>query len=62
MTPDQSKQLKVGTRVCFNGDQMDYGTVTAVHLRYVIIKWKDGHQSHSSHNDMSRVSLLAAKK
>jgi hypothetical protein len=31
-------------------------------LRYVIIKWEDGHQSHSSHNDMSRVSILAAKK
>lgn len=62
MTPDQSKQLKVGNRVCFNGEQTDCGTVTAVDLRYVIIKWEDGHQSHSSHNDMSRVSILAAKK
>ena len=25
MTLDQSKQLKVGTRVCFNGDQADRG-------------------------------------
>jgi hypothetical protein len=62
MTPDQSKQLKVGNRVCFNGDQTDRGTVTAIHMRYVTIKWDDGHQSYSGHNEMKRVELLAAKK
>jgi hypothetical protein len=25
MTPEQSKQLKVGSRVCFNGDPGDSG-------------------------------------
>jgi hypothetical protein len=25
LTPDQSKLLKVGTQVCFNGDQADRG-------------------------------------
>jgi hypothetical protein len=62
MTAEQSKNLKVGTRVCFNGDQADRGTVTANHLRYVTIKWKDGHRSIFSHNDMKRVELLAAKR
>jgi hypothetical protein len=62
MTLDQSKQLKVGTRVCFNGDQADRGTVTAIHLRYVTIKLDDGHQSLTGHNEMKPVELLAAKQ
>jgi hypothetical protein len=62
MTSDQSGKLKVGTRVCFNGDQADRGTVTANHLRYVTIKWKDGHQSYTGHDEMKRVELLTAKR
>jgi hypothetical protein len=58
MTPEDSKQLRVGTRVCFNGDQTDRGKVTAVEARYVTIKWKDGHRSYSGHRDMDRVRLL----
>jgi hypothetical protein len=62
MTPAQSQQLKVGSSVCFDGDRTDCGKVTAVYSTYVIIKWDDGHQSYSGHNDMKRVELLAAKK
>jgi hypothetical protein len=62
MIAEQSKNLKVGARVCFNGDQVDRGRVTANHLRYVTIKWKDGHQSYTGHDDMNRVELLAAKR
>jgi hypothetical protein len=62
MTSEQSKKLQVGNRVCFNGDQTDRGKVTAIHMRYVTIKWDDGHKSFSSHNEMERVELLAAKK
>jgi hypothetical protein len=62
MTPDQSKELQVGNRVCFDGDQTDRGKVTAIHLRYVTIKWDDSHLSLTGHNDMKRVELLAAKK
>jgi hypothetical protein len=58
MTPEQSKNLKVGTRVCFNGDPSDRGRVTAVGSRYVTIKWDDGHQSFTAHNDMHRVELM----
>jgi hypothetical protein len=61
MTPEQSKQLKVGTRVCFDGDQTDRGKVTAIHMRYVTIKWEDGHESFTGHNDMKRVELVGAK-
>jgi hypothetical protein len=62
MPPDQSRKLKVGTRVCFNGDQADRGTVTATQASYVTIKWEDGHQSYSGHGEMKRVDLLAAKR
>jgi hypothetical protein len=62
MTTDQSKNLKVGARVCFNSNQADSGTVTATHARYLTIKWDDGHQSYTGHNDMKRVELLAAKR
>jgi hypothetical protein len=62
MTPEQSKKLKTGTRVCFNGDQADRGEVTAIHANYVSIKWDDGHRSISSHKEMRRVDLVAAKR
>jgi hypothetical protein len=60
MTSDQSKKLKVGTCVCFNGNQADRGTVAAIQARYVTIKW-DGHKSFSGHNEMKRVEILTAK-
>ncbi len=63
MTSEQSRQLKVGDRVCFDGDKADRGTVTATRLRYVIINWDDGHQSFSGHNnDMRRVERVIARK
>jgi len=58
MTSKQSRQLKVGDRVCFNGEQADSGTVTAIEHRFVIIKWQDGHKSYTGHGDMNRVELV----
>jgi hypothetical protein len=58
MTPDQSKKLKVGDRVSFNGDKADVGTVTANETRYVTIKWNDGHKSFTGHRHMQRVELV----
>ena len=57
-----SKLLKVGDRVCFNGEQSDRGVITATQARYVTIKWDDGHQSFSSHNEMKRVERVLAHK
>ncbi len=62
MTGEQSRQLKVGTRVCFDGDQSDRGTVTANQARYLTIKWDDGHQSLSGHNDMKRVERVLSSE
>jgi hypothetical protein len=45
MTSEQSKKLKVGDSVCFNGDPADNGTVAVIHANYVSIKWDDGHRS-----------------
>jgi hypothetical protein len=62
MTPEQSKNLKVGARVCFRGDPSDRGKITAGESRYVTIKWEDRHQSFTAHNRMDRVDLVVAKK
>ena len=58
MTSEQSRVLKIGDRVCFNGEQADSGTVTAIEHRFVIIKWLDGHTSYTAHGDMRRVELV----
>jgi hypothetical protein len=57
MTPDKSKTLKPGTRVCFDGNQADRGTVKATNGQYLTIKWDDGHKSFTGHRDMKRVEL-----
>jgi hypothetical protein len=62
MTPDQSRKLKSRARVCFNGDSADAGTVTATDLRYVTIKWDDGHRSFTGHSSMQRVELVLKKR
>jgi hypothetical protein len=61
MTPEQSEDLKIGTRVCFNGVRSDGGTVTASQLRYLTIKWDDGHQSFTGHKEMKRIDLVLAR-
>jgi hypothetical protein len=62
MTSEQSRQLKVGARVCFDGDKADRGTVTATEARYVTIKWDDGHKSLTGHNEMRRVERVLTRK
>ena len=62
MTSDESKRLKVGDRVCFDGEQADRGTVTATEARYVTIKWDDGHKSLTGHNEMRRVERVLTRK
>jgi hypothetical protein len=62
MTSAESQRLKVGTRVCFNGDRTDSAKVTEINMRYVTIKWEDGHQSFTGHCEMTRVELLETRK
>jgi hypothetical protein len=58
MTPQQSKTLKPSTRVCFDGDEADRGTIKANSANYVTIKWDDGHQSFTGHSNMKRIELV----
>ena len=62
MTPEQSRQLKVGTRVCFNGDPADTRKVISIGAQYVTIKWDDGHQSFTGHNEMERIEFIESPK
>jgi hypothetical protein len=61
MTPDQSRKLKPGARVCFNGNPTDRGTVKATNAKYITIKWRDGHKSYTGHGDMGRVDSVASE-
>jgi hypothetical protein len=62
MTAEQSKNLKLGARVCFNGDRSDRGTITETNVRHVKIKWDDKHTSFTGHDDMKRVEVLEPRR
>jgi hypothetical protein len=62
MTSEESKQLKVGNRVCFDGEQTDCGKITVVQARYVTIKWDDGHESLTGHDHMKRIERVPGRK
>jgi hypothetical protein len=59
MTPEQSKKLKAGTRVHFDGDPADCGTIAATNANYITVHWDDGHKSFTGHGEMTRVELAA---
>jgi hypothetical protein len=61
MTPDQSRKLKPGARVYFNGYLEDTGTIKATNGNYVTIKWDDGHKSITGHGHMGRVELVGSE-
>jgi hypothetical protein len=58
MTPDQSKQLKVGHRVAWRDSATDQGTVVATDWSGVQIKWDNGKTQFFHHNNMSEVSSV----
>ncbi len=61
MTGEQSRELRVGDRVCWDNSTADRGTVSDVDWRGVTIKWDDGHTNSVSHNDMARVERVPSK-
>jgi preprotein translocase subunit YajC len=60
MTGEQSRQLKVGDRVCWAATMTDLGTVIGVTWSAVIIEWDDGLTASIEHNDMARVERASA--
>jgi hypothetical protein len=60
MTGEQSRQLKVGDRVCWDMSKTDLGTVVGAKWSEVTIKWDDGRIISAQHNDMGRVERVLA--
>jgi hypothetical protein len=55
MTPTQSKDLKKGARVYWQGNADDSGTVTEKSWDAVTIAWKNGHVAVVHHGDMREI-------
>jgi hypothetical protein len=58
MTGEQSRQLAVGDRVCWQGDQSDRGTVAEKNWAGVTIKWDNRSEQIILHNDMGPVERV----
>jgi hypothetical protein len=61
MTGDQSRQLKVGDRVCWKKSDTNHGTVTGTSWSEVTIASDDGDSNSVSHNDMVQVERVPIK-
>jgi hypothetical protein len=61
MTGDQSRNLKVGDRVCWGVTTTDLGTVVGTSWNGVTIDWDDGHSTSIQHNDMRQVERVPNK-
>lgn len=60
MTGEQSRQLKVGDRVCWDMSRTDLGTIIKTDWNEVTIKWDDGKTISVQRNDMTRVERVLA--
>ena len=58
MTGDESRQLKVGDRVQWQGDVKNQGTIRGTSWSGVTIDWDDGDSNSVSHNDMGQVDRV----
>ena len=57
MTPEQSRNLKVGQPVAWQGDEHDRGVIVARDWSGVQIKWNNGLSNFYHHNDMHEVMM-----
>jgi hypothetical protein len=62
VTGDQSRLLKVGSRVCWGATTTDLGTIAGTAWSGVTINWDNGQSSSVQHNDMGLVTVVPAKK
>jgi hypothetical protein len=56
MTGEESRKLKSGDRVCWQGDVKNKGTVRGTSWSGVTIEWDDGDSTSVSHNDMAPIN------
>ena len=61
MTGDQSRQLKVGDRVCWGDKTSDLGKVVGTSWSEVTISWDDGESNSVNHNDMAKIERVPTK-
>jgi hypothetical protein len=61
VTPEQSRNLKVGQRVAWQGDDKDRGIIVERTWSGVSIKWDNGKLSFYHHNDMREVASAPLK-
>jgi hypothetical protein len=61
MTPTQSRDLKKGTRVYWQGDAADCGTISEKSWDAVTIAWNNGQVAKVHHGDMREIERAPAK-
>lgn len=61
MTGEESRQLCVGTRICWSHSEADQGTVVENTWSAVRIKWDSGLTGAVHHNDMGEGEVAALK-
>jgi hypothetical protein len=61
MTGEQSRQLRVGDRVCWGAMTTDLGTIVGTSWSEVTIAWDGGETNSVSHNDMAQVQRVPTK-
>jgi hypothetical protein len=61
MTGKESRQLKIGDRVCWGSTTTDLGTVTETNWAGVTIMWDGRSEQTILHNDMAQVERVPAK-
>ena len=61
MTGDQSRELKIGDRVCWGFTTTDLGTVVGTSWSGVTVDWDDKHASSIQHNDIAQVERVPTK-
>ena len=62
MTAEQSRNLEVGQRVAWRGDEQDRGIVTKRDWTGVGIRWDNGKDSFHHHNDMREIEIVPARR
>jgi hypothetical protein len=61
MTVTESKNLKKGTRVYWQGDAADSGIITETTWDAVTIAWQNGKVARVHHGDMREIQLTPTK-
>lgn len=58
MTATESKNLKMGTRVCWKGNNADSGKITKTSWDSVTIAWDNHHVATVHHGDMREIKRV----